>query len=155
MKMTDNPADNLEMCIHAIEDAGNAGADMVLFPELTAYKRLPEHQKQRMLGCSQSDIDPEVVRFLANSAEPKAVVTVIETKGSTPRAAGAKMAVSPLGQVTGSIGGGCSESEVIREAIRIIGTKTYKIVEIDLTGEVAESEGMVCGGIMRVLIEDA
>lgn len=126
-----------------------------ILAEVIAYKRLPEHQKQRTLGCSQSDIDPEVVRFLADSAEPKAVVTVIETKGSTPRAAGAKMAVSPLGQVTGSIGGGCSESEVIREAIRIIGTKTYKIVEIDLTGEVAESEGMVCGGIMHVLIEDA
>ncbi len=31
---------------------------------------------------------------------------------------------------------------------------TYKTYETDLTGDVAESEGMVCGGIMRVLIED-
>ena len=52
------------------------------------------------------------------------------------------------------IGGGCSEGEVIREAIKLIGTGTYKTYEIDLTGDVAESEGMVCGGIMRVLIED-
>lgn len=62
--------------------------------------------------------------------------------------------VSQLGQVTGSIGGGCSEGEVIREAIKLIGTGTYKTYEIDLTGDVAESEGMVCGGIMRVLVED-
>ena len=79
---------------------------------------------------------------------------MIETKGSTPREAGAKMAVSPLGQVTGSIGGGCSEGAVIRDAVRIIGTGQFKIVDIDLTGDVAESDGMVCGGTMQVLIED-
>ena len=39
--------------------------------------------------------------------------------------------------------------------VRIIGTGRYKIVEIDLTGEVAESDGMVCGGTMKVLVEDA
>ena len=64
------------------------------------------------------------------------------------------MAVSPLGQVTGSIGGGCSEAAVIRDAIAIIGTGRYKLMDIDLTGEVAESDGMVCGGTMKVLIED-
>ena len=94
------------------------------------------------------------LRYLAENHEPKAIVTVIETKGSTPREAGAKMAVSPLGKVTGSIGGGCSEGAVIRDAVRIIGTGRYQIVDIDLTGEVAESDGMVCGGTMKVLVED-
>lgn len=28
------------------------------------------------------------------------------------------------------------------------------VVDIDLTGEVAESDGMVCGGTMKVLVED-
>ena len=42
----------------------------------------------------------------------------------------------------------------MRDAIALIGTGTYKIVDIDLTGEVAEDEGMVCGGIMKVLVED-
>ena len=79
---------------------------------------------------------------------------MIETKGSTPRGAGAKMAVSPLGKVTGSIGGGCSEAAVIRDAVRIIGTGQYKLMDIDLTGDIAEDDGMVCGGTMRVLIED-
>ncbi len=64
------------------------------------------------------------------------------------------MAVSPLGKVTGSIGGGCSEAAVIQDAMRIIGTGHFKLVDIDLTGDVAESDGMVCGGTMRVLVED-
>ena len=36
----------------------------------------------------------------------------------------------------------------------MIGTGRYKLIDIDLTGEVAESEGMVCGGTMKVLVED-
>ena len=103
---------------------------------------------------NDSDVELSTLRYLAENHEPKAVVTVIETKGSTPRGTGAKMAVSPLGKVTGSIGGGCSEAAVIQDAVRIIGTGRYKLVDIDLTGEVAESDGMVCGGTMKVLVED-
>ena len=47
------------------------------------------------------------------------------------------------------------EGAVIRDAVRIIGTGRYQIIDIDLTGEVAESDGMVCGGTMQVLVEDA
>ena len=65
------------------------------------------------------------------------------------------MAVSPLGKVTGSIGGGCSEAAVIRDAVAIIGTGRYKLKEIEMTGDVAKNDGMVCGGIMSVLIEDS
>ncbi len=124
-----------------------------ILSEVIAYKRLPEHGDPGRT-CNDSDVELSTLRYLEENREPKAVVTVIETKGSTPRGAGAKMAVSPLGQVTGSIGGGCSEAAVIQDALRIIGTGRYKLVDIDLTGEVAESDGMVCGGTMRVLVED-
>ena len=125
-----------------------------ILAELVAYKRLPEHSNDGIRCCNDSDVELSVIKYLAENREPKAIVTVIETKGSTPREAGAKMAVSPLAAVTGSIGGGCSEGAVVRDAVRIIGTGRYKIVDIDLTGEVAESDGMVCGGTMRVLVED-
>ena len=124
-----------------------------ILSEVIAYKRLPEHGDPKRC-CSDSDLELSTLRYLAENHDPKAVVTVIETKGSTPRGTGAKMAVSPLGQVTGSIGGGCSEAAVIQDAVRIIGTGRYKLVDIDLTGEVAESDGMVCGGTMKVLVED-
>lgn len=124
-----------------------------ILSEVIAYKRLPEHGDPRRY-CNDSDVELSTLRYLAENHEPKAVVTVIETKGSTPRGTGAKMAVSPLGKVTGSIGGGCSEAAVIQDAVRIIGTGRYQLVDIDLTGEVAESDGMVCGGTMKVLVED-
>ena len=124
-----------------------------ILSEVIAYKRLPEHGDAKRC-CNDSDVELSTLQYLAENREPKAIVTVIETKGSTPRGAGAKMAVSPLGKVTGSIGGGCSEAAVIQDAVRIIGTGRYQIVDIDLTGEVAESDGMVCGVTMRVLVED-
>ncbi len=124
-----------------------------ILSEVIAYKRLPEFGAEGRC-CSDSDLELSTLQYLAENHEPKAVVTVIETKGSTPRGTGAKMSVSPLGKVTGSIGGGCSEAAVIQDAVRIIGTGRFKLVDIDLTGEVAESDGMVCGGTMRVLVED-
>lgn len=85
--------------------------------------------------------------------EPKAIVTVVSTKGSVPRKAGAKMLVWADGRTLGSIGGGCSEGAVIRKALDIIKNGGYQIEKIDMTGSYAEEEGMVCGGIMEVLIE--
>ena len=125
-----------------------------ILSEVIAYRRLPEHGDPKRC-CADSDLERSTLQYLAENHEPKAIVTVIETKGSTPRGTGAKMAVSPLGKVTGSIGGGCSEGAVIRDAVRIIGTGRYRIIDIDLTGDVAESDGMVCGGTMKVLVEDA
>lgn len=124
-----------------------------ILAEVIAHKRLPEYGDPSRC-CIDSDLELSILEYLAENREPKAIVTVIETKGSTPRGAGAKMAVSPQGQVTGSIGGGCSEAAVIRDAVAIIGTGRYKLMDIDLTGEVAESDGMVCGGTMKVLVED-
>ncbi len=124
-----------------------------ILSEVIAWKRKPEHGAPDR-SCADTDLELSTVEYLAENHEPKAIVTVIETKGSTPRGTGAKMSVSPLGRVTGSIGGGCSEAAVIQDAVRIIGTGRYRLFDIDLTGEVAESDGMVCGGTMRVLIED-
>ena len=125
-----------------------------ILAELVAYRRLPEHGRDGARLCNDSDIERGILEYLASDTAPKAIVTVIGTKGSTPREAGAKMAVSPIGKVTGSIGGGCSESAVTWDAVRLIGTGRYRVVDIDLTGDVAESDGMVCGGTMKVLIED-
>ncbi len=125
-----------------------------ILSEIISYKRLPEKNTDRSRYVNGSDLDLEMIEYLAENHEPKAIVTVIQAKGSTPRGAGAKMAVDPRGRVTGSIGGGCSEGAVIRDAIDIIGTGEYRTVFIDMTGEVAESDGMVCGGVMYALIED-
>ena len=96
-----------------------------------------------------------MVKNLAeNDSDKRAIVTVISKKGSVPRGAGAKMIIWPDGRSLGSIGGGCSEGEVIvaaRDLLREEGG--FLTMHVDMTGEVAEDEGMACGGIMDVLIE--
>lgn len=100
------------------------------------------------------EFDRVVIEELAKGVqEPKAVVTIVSTKGSVPRKSGAKMIVYSDGRIIGSIGGGCSESDVIVTARDIIRNGGFKIQKVDMTGQVAEDEGMVCGGIMEVLIE--
>ena len=123
-----------------------------IMAELISHKRLGRAEKKT---SNRSDVDYDVMEVLANEVNvPKAILTIIQSKGSVPRGAGAKMIVYEDGRILGSIGGGCSEAAVLTTARRLIGSKTYQVVDVDLTGDAAEEEGMVCGGIMTVLIED-
>ncbi len=100
------------------------------------------------------ELDREVIDELAKvKGEPKAIATILSTKGSAPRKAGAKMLVFSDGRTLGSIGGGCSEGEVILAARDVLRDGKYRFQTVDMTGYVAEDEGMVCGGIMEVVIE--
>ena len=133
-------------------------------PEEIAISILAEVIKEMRLGGSDSKssalnprqyINPDMDLFswLANGAQTRtAIATVISTEGSAPREAGAKMAILPHGQTIGSIGGGCSEAEVMRKAIDIIRDGGYSLIDIDMTDS-AEEDGMVCGGMMKVMIE--
>ena len=84
---------------------------------------------------------------------PKVLITILSSKGSVPRKAGAKMIAYYDGRTIGSIGGGCSEAAVISKAREIMTKDGFLIEHVDMTGDVAQDEGMVCGGIMEVLIE--
>jgi len=83
----------------------------------------------------------------------KALATIISKKGSVPRGVGAKMLIAPDGRILGSVGGGCSEGEVITQARDIIINGGHCTYHVDMTAEIAEEEGMVCGGVLEVLIE--
>ncbi|OGO77408.1 MAG: xanthine dehydrogenase [Clostridiales bacterium GWB2_37_7] len=103
---------------------------------------------------TQPELDVEVVRKLSEeTALPKALLTILSSKGSVPRKAGAKMIAYYDGATIGSIGGGCSEAGVITKAKSLMLDKGFLIEHVDLTGDVAEAEGMVCGGVMDVLVE--
>ena len=117
-----------------------------ILAELISYKR---SKKVNYLEFESSIID----ELSKDINEPRAMATIVSTKGSVPRRAGAKMIIYPDGRIMGSIGGGCSEGEVINTARDIIRNGGYKIQKVDMTGTVAEEEGMVCGGIMEVFIE--
>jgi xanthine dehydrogenase accessory factor len=87
------------------------------------------------------------------SGETVALATIVKRKGSVPREVGAKMLVHRGGKISGTVGGGCGEAEVWRNALNVIDTKRPNIVQVDLTEEIAmESQG-VCGGIFDVFVQ--
>ncbi|MEG0388295.1 MAG: XdhC/CoxI family protein, partial [Niameybacter sp.] len=122
-----------------------------ILSELIKVKRTvyPLKAKHNICFCYDTI---EFLEQITSQKEPFAIVTILSTKGSTPRKAGAIMAVTNLGHTLGSIGGGCSENQVITVARNMIGSSSYKIVTLDLTNDFEEDEGMVCGGTMEVLI---
>ncbi len=103
---------------------------------------------------TSDDIDLTLLKFLAEDETPKALLLVYESSGSTPVKSGALMAINNNLQTAGTIGGGCSESALLRDAYALIGTGERRYVMIDMSNDVAEEEGMVCGGRMKVLIAD-
>ncbi|MDR1471307.1 MAG: XdhC family protein [Synergistaceae bacterium] len=97
--------------------------------------------------------DMELIEWLAHGeGAPSALVTVLSAEGSTPRESGAKMAVTFDGRAIGSIGGGCAEADVIRDCMDVMRGDGFLFRKIDMTDS-AEDDGMVCGGVMEVLIE--
>ena len=98
------------------------------------------------------DIYEEIVR-IKQKGDVAALATIVWVKGSTPRAEGAKLLIKSDGSILGSIGGGCLEAEVWQEAMKVIAEETPKVLNFDLTGRKDTPEGLICGGIMEVLIE--
>jgi xanthine dehydrogenase accessory factor len=102
-------------------------------------------------GAMQDEVYLEIERSLTDGT-PLVVATVAATRGSTPRKAGAKMAVRPDGTFCGTIGGGCGEAEVWQEAMNVLESGGPRLVIVDLT-ESPEGEDKICGGIMEVFVE--
>jgi xanthine dehydrogenase accessory factor len=63
------------------------------------------------------------------------------------------MLVRSDGTMLGSIGGGCLEAGVWEAAKEVIRLETPKVMDFDLTGREDTPEGLICGGIMQVLVE--
>jgi xanthine dehydrogenase accessory factor len=80
---------------------------------------------------------------------PAALVTVVGTKGSAPRQAGARMVVYADGSSLGTIGGGAVEYEAQNLAIVAIEEGAPRRYSPNL----AKDLGMACGGSMDIFIE--
>lgn len=82
-----------------------------------------------------------------------ALATVVATKGSTPQRAGARMLIYRDGKLSGTVGGGCVEADVIGQAQRLMRQKKAELCRFELIADPGEPEGDVCGGIMEIFIE--
>lgn len=92
----------------------------------------------------------ELARLEA-SGRPFVVCTVIASQGSTPQKPGSRMAVSDDGRITGTIGGGAIEKQVVDAAFELLKdpARTSHTIETHLTHDL----GMCCGGKMTVFLE--
>ena len=78
------------------------------------------------------------------------MVTIAEKSGSSPRGVGSKMFVEPSGHITGSIGGGKVEYEVINHCKEV---QEKEVKHYALTADGQDSLGMICGGQVTVVFE--
>ena len=82
------------------------------------------------------------------------LVTVTKTWGSSPRPAGAMLALRDDGLVSGSVSGGCIEDDLIYRARHhtLTGTKP-EVVTYGVSAEEARRFGLPCGGTIQVVLE--
>lgn len=79
---------------------------------------------------------------------------VVETRGSTPQKAGAAMLVFADGRQAGTLGGGCVEAEVKRQALRTLGeggSAGAQLLSFCLDDNYGWDDGLICGGRMNIV----
>jgi xanthine dehydrogenase accessory factor len=81
-----------------------------------------------------------------------AIETVVERRGSAPRDPGASLALNDLGEIAGSVTGGCVEPAVIQEAQAVLDGGPARLREYGIADETAFQVGLACGGTVGILV---
>ncbi len=121
-----------------------------------ALSILAEITKVRRSRSSGEVFQDQILRELerVELENSRAVLaTIIRAQGSTPRKTGSQMIVFPDGALKGTIGGGCAEAEVRREALNCLDRSEPGLMSLNLTADAAAEEGMACGGLMDIYLE--
>ena len=86
---------------------------------------------------------------------PLALATVVHVEGSSYRRSGAKMLIDPSGTTTGTVSGGCLESDVILQAQAVLADGVPRLLRYDTTSEQDRimGSGLGCDGIVEVFVE--
>jgi xanthine dehydrogenase accessory factor len=98
----------------------------------------------------------ELLQLLCDCLEkdrPIALASIIDSQGSTPRGAGARLIADKDGLVAGTVGGGLLEGRTLEACRACLLEDTARILDFTLTGDLAAESDMICGGRLRVLIE--
>ncbi|MCX7683244.1 MAG: XdhC/CoxI family protein [Anaerolineae bacterium] len=98
------------------------------------------------------DIAGELRRWLADG-ESIALATVVWAEGSSPRAPGARLAVTASGRFCGSVSGGCVDGAVLAEAQEVLAGAPFKRLRYGVVDESGWDVGLACGGTIEVFVE--
>jgi len=86
--------------------------------------------------------------------KPVAIATNVKKDGSSLRPLGAKMAMTDLQEIAGSVTGGCIEGVVYEEAQAVLKSGAPKLLHYQVMNEDAPWEiGLSCGGSLDVFVE--
>lgn len=98
------------------------------------------------------DILSDIERW-TREGDDVALATVVRVRGSSPRPAGARLAVSRSGRMSGAVSAGCVESEVHRRALEALDSGRPDLVRFSVADAPELDVGLSCGGTIDVLIE--
>ena len=89
------------------------------------------------------------------NGEPVALATVVKSRGSTPRHAGARMIVYRDGRCAGTVGGATLEQKVIEDSLAVLsdGQSRLKDYIFSTRDEDRSNSVGLCGGSVEVYIE--
>jgi xanthine dehydrogenase accessory factor len=90
---------------------------------------------------------------LLNGGESLVLATIVSRSGSAPRAVGSRMVVRRDGSIIGTIGGGILEARVQNLAEQVFDHGQAVLQKYVLTAQDASQMGMVCGGVVQVLVQ--
>ncbi|MDL1911509.1 XdhC family protein [Chloroflexi bacterium CFX6] len=98
------------------------------------------------------DILPDLIHW-RNEGRPVALATVVQTWGSSPRPAGARMGITLDGRMTGSVSGGCVENAVVEAGIESLKSRRPQLLHFGVADETAWEVGLACGGSIDVFVQ--
>jgi len=98
------------------------------------------------------DIYQEIIRIKSEGGKA-ALATMISIKGPGPREEGAKLLIRSDGTFMGSMGGESLETEVRKEALKVIKESKPKILSFKLHMEQEIETGFMSGGDTQIFIE--
>lgn len=102
-------------------------------------------------------VDLQVLRTSVswlNDGHRVILATIVETWGSSPRPAGAMLAVRGDGLVAGSVSGGCVEDDLIfRIRNKSLAVEKPEIATYGVSKEEATRYGLPCGGKLELVLE--
>ena len=88
-----------------------------------------------------------------SQGEEIALATVVQVRRSAPRPPGARLCVTRSGRMSGSVSGGCVESDVFERAMLVLDSRKPEVVNYGIADELGFEVGLSCGGSIDVLIE--
>ena len=100
------------------------------------------------------DIIQDIRRWQIEGKTQIALATIVETRGSSLRSSGTRMAINSEGDIAGSVSSGCVDGDAISEMETVLrGESVFQRPFFGISDEMAWEMGLSCGGSIDVLVE--